>query len=89
MDAPENLDQFDDDADDELDMSEDEFDARMAACEPVMVVGYAARPQLRQRVEDYYTLQKSDSRTASMSAGRWAGGPQSMDDRLTAIPSAV
>lgn len=65
---------------DELDLAEDEFDGRFADGEPVMVVGWASGAQLRDRVEDYYSLQMSDS-TMLSSAGRWAVGPRWLSDQ--------
>jgi hypothetical protein len=65
FDAPE------DESDEELELTEDEFDARWAEGQPVMVIGFAARAQLRERIEDYYTLQMSDSRSLATSAGVW------------------
>jgi hypothetical protein len=87
MTAPDEYGQLgstDDDLD-ELDLTEDEFDARMARGEPVLVIGFAARPLLRERVEDYYTLQVSDSSTVPTSAGRWGGGP--LPDPLAQVAS--
>jgi hypothetical protein len=74
---------------DELDLTEDEFDARAAAGEPVMVIGLAVASRLHTRLEDYYTLQKSDPRAVATSAGRWGGGPQSPVDRQAQVASAA
>lgn len=91
MDAPEEYGQFDPDDEDvtELDMTEDEFDAGMVGGEPVMVIGVAAWPIPRERVEDYYTLQISDSRAVPVSAGRWGSGPQLLPDQLAPVASAA
>lgn len=62
---------------DELDLTEDEFDARAAAGDPVVVIGLALAARLHTRLEDYYTLQMTDPRAVATSAGRWGGGPQS------------
>jgi hypothetical protein len=67
----------------ELDLTEDEFDAKFAAAEPVIVVAHAP---LRKHMEDYYTLQMSDS-TILTSAGRWGEGRLSTDDQETPLVS--
>jgi hypothetical protein len=64
---------------DEVDLSEEEFDARMAAGHPVMIIGSEARAQLYERVEDYYTLQVSPPGTILASSGTWGGSAQSLD----------
>jgi hypothetical protein len=55
---------------DETELTEEEFDARMAAGEPVLVTGVGA---LRERFEDYYSLQITQPGTVAISAGRWGG----------------
>jgi hypothetical protein len=65
---------------DKLDLTEDEFDARFAEGEPVIVVGRDSPAWPPRRVEDYYTLQMSDSTTLA-SAGRWAVGPRWVSDQ--------
>lgn len=70
---------------DDTNLTEDEFDARFAAAEPVVVVG-GARAQLREHVEDYYTLQMSNSTTLT-SAGRWGEGRRLVDDQKTPLVS--
>lgn len=89
MDAPEEFGQFGsaDEEPDELDLTEDEFDARMAAGEPVIVVGFGARAYLRERFEDYYTLQMSDSGLVPTSTGRWGSGPQPFADHQAPVAS--
>src|SRR6185437_4935758 len=64
----------------ETDMTEDEFDARMAAGQPALLVGFAARARLYERVEDYYTVQVSDSVTLPTSGGGWGVPLQSQGD---------
>ncbi len=58
------------------DLTEDEFDVGWSAGQPVLVVGYEARAQLRGRVEEYYTLQVSDARAIHASAGPSGGAVQ-------------
>src|SRR5690348_9558043 len=88
MEAPDEFgrDELADDLD-EADLTEDEFDAMLAAGEPVIVMGFAARGYLHERVEDYYTLQVSDPRIVPASAGPWGGGPLSLSDDRTPIAS--
>lgn len=69
-----------DDGLDEFDLTESDFDAAFAAGEPVVVVGRSAHPQWPRRVEDYYTLQVSDSRTLVTSSGRWGESSYRLND---------
>jgi hypothetical protein len=83
----ETPDEFDYDDLDEADLTENEFDTMLAAGEPVIVMGFAARRYLYERVEDYYTLQISDPRIVPASAGLWGGGPLSLSDDQTPVAS--
>ncbi len=78
-----------DDELDETDMTEDEFDARMAAGQPALVVGYVAKARLFDRVEDYYTVQVSGSSTLLTSGGQWGALPQSTGDHEASVLSAA
>lgn len=86
MDSSGDADRFDD-ADDEVDLTEEDFDARMAAGAPIMLIGLAARAGLRERVDDYYTLQISDSKIVPSSAGRWGHAPQTLSDEFAPVMS--
>jgi hypothetical protein len=72
---------------DEIDVTEDEFDAMMATAEPVAIFAAVLARRPRTAFADYYTLTVSDPSTVP-SSDRWGNGLQGRPVMFAPVTSA-